>query len=199
MKVCIKCGVEKAEDAFYKNSGRRDRLSVYCRECTKAFVKKYVRSDKYKEYRNSAKHKRYEKAHNKRRAKFDKRKEDQKRYLNRRLATDVLFRQRRRMRTLIWVKLNSQGYTKRSQTHEILGADFETVMAHLGPKPEGKVHIDHITPCAISRNEEELIKLQHYTNLRWMPAKKNLSKSDKWTPEGAALCLKLLGREWRNE
>jgi hypothetical protein len=72
-------------------------------------------------------------------------------------------------------------------------------MTHLGPKPEGDYHLDHICCCAQARNEEELIKLQNYTNLRWMSAKENLSKGDNWTEEGAALCLKLLGREWKEE
>ena len=47
--------------------------------------------------------------------------------------------------------------------------------------------------------KQELLKLQHYSNLRWLPASDNMYKSDKWTPDGASICKQLLGREWNNE
>ena len=54
---------------------------------------------------------------------------------------------------------------------------------------------DHICPCAQAETEEELIKLQHYLNIR--PYKDNLVKSDNKTPEGDDMCRLLLGREWK--
>jgi hypothetical protein len=69
-------------------------------------------------------------------------------------------------------------------------------MIHLGPKPIGKVHLDHICPCAQAKNQEELIKLQHYSNFRWLSAEENLSKSDNWTLEAEQKCRELLDRDW---
>jgi len=69
----------------------------------------------------------------------------------------------------------------------------------LGPKPEGDYHLDHICPCAQAQNEEELIKLQHYSNFRWLPAKENLIKSSNRVPEAEEMCKTLLGRDWKNE
>ena len=46
-----------------------------------------------------------------------------------------------------------------------------------------KYHIDHIIPVSIATNEEELLKLNHYTNLQLLYPKDNLSKSNQlnWT------------------
>ena len=41
------------------------------------------------------------------------------------------------------------------------------------------VHIDHITPLAIAKTEEDIIKLCHYTNLQLLKAKDNLQKNSK--------------------
>ena len=63
-------------------------------------------------------------------------------------------------------------------------------------KPEGNIHLDHICPCAQAQNEEELIKLQHYSNFQWLPAEDNLKKYDSKTPDAEQKCIELLNREW---
>jgi len=81
-----------------------------------------------------------------------------------------------------------RGYTKRSRTAQLLGADFNTVINHLiktaidtyGYYTDIKdYHIDHIMPCSSATTEEELIKLQHYTNLQLLTPEDNFKKSDK--------------------
>ena len=41
------------------------------------------------------------------------------------------------------------------------------------------VHIDHIIPLATAKTKEEVIKLNHYTNLQLLKAKDNWQKRDK--------------------
>ena len=41
------------------------------------------------------------------------------------------------------------------------------------------VHIDHIIPMSTAKSEEEVIKLNQYTNLQLLKAEDNLEKSDK--------------------
>jgi len=42
----------------------------------------------------------------------------------------------------------------------------------------GDWHIDHVIPLASAINEQEMLKLCHYTNLQPLWAKDNLSKGD---------------------
>lgn len=98
-----------------------------------------------------------------------------------------------RVRCLIYTKLRRGGYTKRSRTYEILGCDFETLAAHLAAKFQpgmswenrGEWHIDHIVPLATAQTEEDVIRLNHYTNLQPLWAADNLAKGARldWVPK----------------
>lgn len=92
--------------------------------------------------------------------------------------------------------LIKQGFTKKSRTYDLLKCSYEEFLNHLGHKPEGNYHLDHICPCSQAQNEEELIKLQHYTNFRWLKAEDNLLKSDNKTQEAEEMCRMLLNRNW---
>jgi hypothetical protein len=78
------------------------------------------------------------------------------------------------------IKLN--GYTKKSKTYQILGCTFEEFKQHLENKFEpwmnwdnyGKYNgefnfgwdIDHVIPQSSAKTEDELLQLNHYTNLK---------------------------------
>ena len=105
---------------------------------------------------------------------------------------DLIFKLRCRLSTLIYMSLQRQSYSKKSKTRQLLGADFETVKKHLEntwfqnygiPYSGQEVHVDHIIPCSAAKTEEELIALQHYTNLQYLTPEDNLAKSNKMPDE----------------
>ena len=81
----------------------------------------------------------------------------------------------------------NKGYAKSSKTTAILGCDWKTLKLHIERQftknmtweNRSEWHIDHIVPLASANTEEELIALNHYTNLRPMWAEDNLSKGAK--------------------
>jgi hypothetical protein len=69
----------------------------------------------------------------------------------------------------------------------MLGASIQTTLAHIEGlfldgmswENHGEWHIDHITPLASAKNEDELLRLCHYKNLQPLWARDNLSKGKK--------------------
>lgn len=86
--------------------------------------------------------------------------------------------------------LKRDGYSKTSKTCEILGCEWDYFKSHIErqfssgmcwEKVGVHIHIDHILPLAMATNEEEMLALSHFTNLRPMWARDNLSKGAKRT------------------
>jgi hypothetical protein len=110
-----------------------------------------------------------------------------------RLKIDKLYALTVAIRRLIGMSLKHQGYSKKSRTYQYLQCTFEDLMKHLEktfitnygrlPTIQDNIHIDHIKPCSSASSEEDLIKLQHFSNLQWLLAKDNLRKGDnhEWT------------------
>jgi hypothetical protein len=114
--------------------------------------------------------------------------------------SDPLFKLTCNLRHYIRKVINSKGYKKTSKTIEILGIDFGSFKQHLENQFEpwmnwdnyGKYKrdtfnygwdIDHIIPCSSGTTEEEIIKLNHYTNLRPLCSKVNRDiKKDNYRP-----------------
>ena len=119
-------------------------------------------------------------------------KEQKKEYQKERARTDAVFKLKGNIRTLIRHSFINKGYSKKSKTCEILGCSFEFFKNHLEDSairnygfydPDFIYHIDHIIPLATAKTEEEVIKINHYSNLQYLTPEDNLKKSDKidWT------------------
>lgn len=200
MKVCKKCGKED-EESFFKRRSICNRCHLDSRKARYLNLSKEHKdelSKKNKKWRESNKdhvkdyHAKY------RLSNKDKIKLEKKKYEKNRILIDAIYNLRRKMHSFIGKRFKNIGHQKRSRTSLIIGCSYKELYYFLGKKPDGICHIDHICPCSQAINEEEFIKLQHYTNLRWLKAEDNMVKSDGWTPEGEEMCRKLLNRDWIN-
>jgi hypothetical protein len=86
-----------------------------------------------------------------------------------------------------------------SKTYEMLQCSFGELMIHLNNNEYGFVYgednldLDHIIPLATASSKEELIELNHYTNLQLLPSDYNRHiKSDReFNKEELELCLQI--------
>lgn len=100
---------------------------------------------------------------------------------------DVLYRYTCQIRSCITVAIKKK-YTKRSKVYSIVGCGYFELFEHLKLTaiknygiwcPAIRYHIDHITPVSLAKTEEDVIKLNHYSNLQLLLPKDNLAKSNK--------------------
>ena len=108
-------------------------------------------------------------------------------YQKKRRLNDNLFRLKCNIITSIGKSFRRKGYSKKSRTHQILGCTFEDFKEHLEKQfiegmswdNIGKWHLDHIYPVSLAKDEEELIRLNHYTNFQPLWASDNFKKGNK--------------------
>ena len=108
-------------------------------------------------------------------------------YESQRRLVDKRFNLIKRIRSRIRTAFSANGYTKRSKTYEILGCSWDEFKLHIEKQfcngmcwdRLKEIHIDHIIPLASAKTEEDVILLNHFTNLRPLWAKDNLSKGAK--------------------
>jgi hypothetical protein len=108
--------------------------------------------------------------------------ERNRKYTKNRKKVDIVFKLRESIRTSIGNSFRNFGYSKKSRTHEILGCSFVEFKLHLESKFENWMtwenrglyngennfgwDIDHIIAISSARNEEEILKLNHYSNFQ---------------------------------
>lgn len=142
-------------------------------------------TDYLKEYSKSEKRKEYIKGYLKSEKTKERKKEYNKVYIKNKRYTDPIFKLKHSIRTLISNSINNRGYNKNSKTKVILGCTFEEFKQHIESnfepwmnwnnygnwngiptEPNTAWDIDHIIPVSIAVTEDELLKLNHYTNLK---------------------------------
>jgi hypothetical protein len=93
---------------------------------------------------------------------------------------------KKRLRRLICTSLSRKGYTKKSRTHQILGIDYNEFAKYIEKQfvngmnwdNRKEWHLDHIVPISFAQNEEDIRKLNHYTNFRPLWAEENMKRSN---------------------
>lgn len=93
----------------------------------------------------------------------------------------------RSMISMSFKRFNDRKFIKSKKAAEILGCDMEFFIKHMSNlfkegmtlENHGEWHIDHIVPLSTATTEDDVIKLNHYTNLQPLWASDNLSKGCK--------------------
>ena len=219
-KVCKICGIEKPTSEFYFRSDTQ-KFRNDCKECHLKQKKIYneenseYRKEYMRDYRikNPNKHNEWRtenieyvlneikkwKKENPEKAKLHKRNNAKKK-----LDTDSKHRLKVNVRRLIALTFTKKGYSKNTKTYNILGIDFKGFFEHIESQfldgmnwdNRNEWEIDHIVPISIARNEEQIFKLNHYSNLRPLWRKDNQEKSNKILEEYRGLIYKLLGDDF---
>lgn len=196
------------KDHFLVRDVRRGTLKKTCKDCAALFRKAYyvankdVLLEKNKAYREA----RAQEIRAKRRKAYKENREEiiaknlahraanreahrarVSRNAKKRTRSDPVYMLRMRVSALISGRLRAGGYTKKSRSHEILGCDWEAFKAHIERQfltgmtwdNRDKWQLDHIVPLASAKSEDDILALNHHTNLRPMWASENRAKSDK--------------------
>jgi len=189
-KCCSKCGLEKPLTDFYLDRRNKNNIKPKskCILCEKEDAKIYREINKDKiskriqEWSLNNKDKKRLNSYKWRDNNPDKVKEIKNLYTKNRRKTDVLFRLTINLRTMINNSFRKRNLIKNSKTNEILGCSFEEFKIYLESKFESWMtwdnhglyngttsygwDIDHDTPTSSANTEAEVIKLNHYTNLK---------------------------------
>lgn len=179
-KICSCCKIEKEITSFYKDSYRKDGYKIYCKICKKNKDYKWNKNNK-------------EKNKNWQKNWLEKNKEHRKKYLkeyeNKKRNENDIFKIKSYIRNRIRNFLKLKNISKRNKTFDIVGCTPEELKLHLEKQFNNKMnwsnygkfgwHIDHIIPLDLGCNEEEILKLCHYTNLQPLWWSDNLSKGYK--------------------
>jgi hypothetical protein len=189
MKLCRRCESVLNVGRFSKNAAASDGLMPLCKACDAQKSKE--RRDKNKAAHLARRRDLYKKNAAQMRAASKRYKTENRDLVNKRLREkrkeDPLFKLRENIKKRLKDALKRGGYTKTSKTMQILGCTAKELKEHIERQfTKGmswatlgsEIHIDHIIPLATAKSEEDLIALNHFTNLRPMWAKQNMEKSD---------------------
>jgi hypothetical protein len=103
-----------------------------------------------------------------------------------RRATNIKFKLAANLRRRLREIFARKGYTKKSRSYEILGCDYETFLAHIEKQflpgmswdNFGEWELDHIYPVAKASTKQEIVMLNHFTNIQPMWGYYNKLKQD---------------------
>jgi hypothetical protein len=205
MKKCAKCKETKDYQLFSKAKNRPDGYYNYCKECKSKDDKKHYCPIKNKNYKLKNKERDRQswakwRALNK--EELNKRKleyyHSNKKEINRkalirtkdRLEKDDLFRFKVRVRGLIrdsFRRSFNNKFKKSKKTEDILCCTVAFFTEYISNKFSegmsfenyGKWHLDHIIPLYTAKTHEDVIRLNHYTNIQPLWAEDNIKKSNK--------------------
>lgn len=109
-------------------------------------------------------------------------------YIKNKKDKDKLFKLTTNIRSLIYKCFKNLNVNKNSKTESIIGCDFIFFRKYIESKFKndmtwenyGDWHLDHIIPISYALNEEQLYKLNHYTNFQPLWEIDNCSKGNRY-------------------
>jgi len=191
-KICPCCKVESPIEEFWKSKSKKDGLHCFCILCSKKKAKASREKNRDKIKQRTIK---FKITHPEYKKEYDKLwKIKNPSYLNsfnkRKRNEDPLYKLSGNIRSLISSSLRTSGFKKNTKTEQILGCSFEEFKLYLESKFEpwmcwnnvGRFknekmiknkfwQLDHIIPISSAKTEEEEIyRLNHYTNFQPLDA-----------------------------
>lgn len=207
MKICTKCKLEKSLTEFYIQKGRPQGVTSQCRSCKKEYSLKIQEPRKtYMSVYFQKNKEKLIKINKDWRARNPEQKSNIDRLWNlankekvnnykkawkKKKKGDPLYKLKTNISSLFRNSLKKRNFKKTSKTATILGCTFQELHNHLkntfeenygipfGLIDTSILHIDHIIPVSSAKTEEELLKLNHYSNLQYLLAEDNLAKGNK--------------------
>jgi hypothetical protein len=189
-KVCGKCKVEKPYGDFYKSKANKDGFASRCKKCAKEYA--IVNHEKILEYSKMYHNKNRDVILEKKKNYYEKNKAQhvvrQSRYMKKMLENDPIFRVLHNIRCRVSSYCSAIRANKIAKTKEMLGVDLDCFKSYMESKFQegmtwenyGKWHVDHIKPISLATTEQQIIELNHYTNLQPLWAVDNIKKSNKY-------------------
>jgi len=180
-KVCKKCAIEKELSEFNKDKYSSDGYRYRCRECTSNEYKTFYYSNREVEINRQVN---YQK-NNKDLVNKNRNIRHLENYKN-----DLTYRLKYNLRNRVKLFLKSSNFTlEKNKTFDITGCSPEQLKKHLESQFIDNMswenyghkgwHIDHKVPLASAKNNEEVYRLCHYTNLQPLWSEENYKKGNK--------------------
>jgi len=176
LKLCTKCNEQKQLNCFTKDKSKKDLLHSFCKNCHKKI--RDLKKENKKEYDK--------KYYLKNKSKINNRKT---KHCKLKRQLDEVYRFKKNVRRLISLSFKRHGnnFSKKTKTELILGcsiSEFKDYISlklkdNMTIKNHGEWHLDHIIPLSTAKTEEDVIRLNHYTNFQPLWAVDNLKKSNK--------------------
>lgn len=180
-KICTKCGIDKPISDYYKDKKKPLGIRCACKSCVNNQTYNWRKNnpDKWSDYMSHYRQENVDSIKLKSKSYKDinkqKLKIQQNEYFLNRRKSDSVFKLQSSIRNTLNKSLKRKGYTKRSKTNDIVGCNWITLKEHIENQFDQEMNwdnygtywdIDHIIPISSAKTEEEVLKLNHYTNLQ---------------------------------
>ena len=175
--------IKKQKEEWYNSKTPEEKREYNRIKYSK--LDKYKKAEEDKKYAKTNKEKLNQRKKDWAKANPEKNTKAKSSYVKKMMETDVFYKLKHYVRVSIYNSIKKNGYTKKSRSHEILGCSYEFFKEYIESKFESWMtwnnrgnwngipteintawDLDHIIPLSTAKTEEDVIRLNHYTNLQ---------------------------------